>query len=294
MPALLFGHWFERLGQRWTHRRPSKAQLIQRYLANDRKPWSPGYSQFKSQFVSTVVSNPELLDVFDTGARLPPGYGPRLDERVVEFPWTLARLRHCGQRAFDAGSTLNHHYLLKHPILAQRELVIMTLAPECQVPSASISYLYGDLRSTIVRDNSIDVIACISTLEHIGMDNTVHYTADPKYRERSIDSYREALVEFRRILKPGGTLLVTVPFGKRQQHGWAQQFDIEGIGDIVAAFDGKLVEQRFYRYLPDGWVLSDAVACAQCEYFDVHATPEFDSDYAAAARAVACLEMLRP
>jgi ubiquinone/menaquinone biosynthesis C-methylase UbiE len=42
----------------------------------------------------------------------------------------------------------------------------------------NISYVYGDLRNTILKDQCFDEIVCISTLEHIGMDNTMLYTKD--------------------------------------------------------------------------------------------------------------------
>ena len=33
-----------------------------------------------------------MLDRFAQGLALPEGYAPRLDERVVEYPWVLSRL----------------------------------------------------------------------------------------------------------------------------------------------------------------------------------------------------------
>jgi len=58
-------------------------------------------------------------------------------------------------------------------------------------------------------------------------------------------------------------------------------------------FDGKLEDQAFYRYTAEGWILSNAAECNECEYFDYYARSNFDLDYALAARAVACLMLSR-
>ena len=230
---------------------------------------------------------------FRTNQSLPPGYGVRLDERVVEYPWVLSRLDESANLLLDAGSTLNWRDLLSLPILASRSIVVCTLAPESVFSRANVSYIYGDLRSTILRDDLFDEIVCISTLEHIGLDNTLIYTRDGRYKESRPFDYRDALCEFRRLLAPGGQLLLTVPYGRYQNCGWLQQFDRELLDDAIRAFDGTLLDQAFYRYTPGGWVLADAVDCVDCEYYDIHAQPNHDPDYAAAARAVACIQLIR-
>jgi len=267
---------------------------IRQYLHEGRRPWAPGYLLFRDRFIAQCLADPELLETFRSGKPLPAGHGPHLDERAVEFPWVLAQLAGCGNRVLDAGSTLNHAFLLDHLILKARNLVIYTLSPEQVISRASISYVYGDLRSTILRDGCIDAVACVSTLEHVGMDNTLLYTADAAFNECSLTDYRQVVAEFRRVLRPGGVALITVPFGRRMNLGWAQQFDRTGIDDIVRTFGGRLEEARYYRYRPDGWVLATAEECADCEYFDIHSATEHAADFAAAARAVACLRLVRP
>jgi len=72
-----------------------------------------------------------------------------------------------------------------------------------------------------------------------------------------------------------------------------RQFDSERLQAGISAFGGVVMHQVFYKYDIGGWQVADAEACASCEYYDVHSRDEFDSDYAAAARAVACLEMAK-
>ena len=60
------------------------------------------------------------------------------------------------------------------------ELTIVTLAPEpVAFTSLGVSYLYGDLRQLPFRDDWFDEVACLSTLEHVGMDNAVYGAAGP-------------------------------------------------------------------------------------------------------------------
>jgi hypothetical protein len=87
--------------------------------------------------------------------------------------------------------------------------------------------------------------------------------------------------------------LITVPFGKWQNHGWTLQFDSRGVQQIIRSFGGTLQEWHWYRYLPEGWVTATPEECAGCEYFNIHATAAFGPDCAAAARAVACLCLVR-
>jgi len=267
--------------------------MIARYALGGRRPWSVGYAQFKNRYIARTLDDADLMDRFARNLDLPAGFGPRLDERVVEYPWILTRLRDCGKRVLDAGSTLNDGGIIHRPEVASRELVVCTLAPEWLLARANVSYLHGDLRDLILRDACVDAVTCISTLEHVGMDNTRIYTSDAAFREAAPADWRRAVAEFRRVLRPGGTLLLTVPFGVKADIGWMQVYDTAGVNDIVAAFDGKVAERTFFRYRTDGWQRASAEQCADAAYFDIHSAKGFDPDFASAARAVACLRLER-
>src|SRR3954453_13922031 len=66
---------------------------MERYVAAGRIPWSDGYTKFKNQLLAEVLADDAMLDRFAQGLALPENYAPRLDERVVESPWVLSRLR---------------------------------------------------------------------------------------------------------------------------------------------------------------------------------------------------------
>jgi SAM-dependent methyltransferase len=267
---------------------------IQSYLDRGQIPWSPGYAKYKDEVIRGTLADDGLMAGFLAGQPLPDGYGRRLDERVVEYPWVLARLRARPGRVLDAGSTFSTGLVLDLPWMHGRNLVIYTLDTSTVVRRPHVRFVYGDLRALALQDGSVETVACISTLEHVGMAQSFDYSTRRPYPAASPDDALLALAELRRVLAPGGRLLLTVPYGRREDHGWLQQFDHTGIRRLVDAFAGDLVSEAYYAYTTGGWHLSSADACADARYFDVHAASAIEPDGAAAARAVCCLELARP
>ena len=266
-------------------------------------PWTSGYYLYKSKLITEALQNENLLAGFRHNDPLPSGYGYGVDERCIEYPWLIANLS-CGPGLLlDAGSTLNHDFILDHPALQGKGIHILTLAPEANCFwQQGISYLFHDLRDIPIRDNYYDTIVCISTLEHIGCDNTF-YTGTDSHRENKPEDFIRAMQELRRVLRPGGTLFLTVPFGVHRHFGTFQQFDRELLKRAANVFSTPTDKaiQTFYRYTPGGWNIASADDCADCEYVGWITQPRnqwpdpipVERDLAAAARAVACVQMVK-
>jgi hypothetical protein len=277
---------------------------LRRYAARGGHPFSVGYGLYQQRFIGNVLSDPELLGRFARGEALPAGYGIGLDERCVEYPWLVAQLDSRPGTLLDAGSTLNRELLLRLPTVRAKVLHILTLAPEdACFWHRGISYLYHDLRSLLMRDAVYDTIACLSTLEHVGCDNSA-YTGDAAHREDRREDYLIALGELVRVLKPSGTLFITVPYGAYCNLGVQQQFDgtmLERMREVLRPY-GEL-RGSFYRYSSHGWATAREEECADCQYVrwsvDIWATGRIprplptEPDRAVAARAVACLRLNR-
>lgn len=281
---------------------PSPARLEREWLLRGRIPWSKGYSQAKERFIQQVISDPGLMRAFEHRLALPPGFGVALDERCVEYPWALAKLSTLSGRVLDAGSALNHAFLVGLPALSNKQLHIVTLGPESNCFwRRGISYLYEDLRTLPMRDSLYDAIVCISTLEHVGCDNSA-FTGREAHREQRLKDFTQVMREFRRVLRPGGTLLLTVPYGTYGFFGTFQQFDSKLLAEAVEAFGRcERTDERYYRYTDQGWNVASAPECDGCEYVawimqpDSQRPAEFplQPDKAAAARAVACVELVK-
>lgn len=267
------------------------------YIKNGCIPWSKGYLEYKNRIIKDVLSNPEFIMYFKSKTRLPEEYGVGLDERCIEYPWFFANAKHDAKVYLDAGSALNHQFILENDFWNDKSLTIFTLAPEAYCFwNKKISYNYGDLRQLPYRDDWFDEIACISTLEHVGMDNSNFSSAD-NADDQDIDSFQSALSELKRILKPGGRLLLTVPFGKYQNYTKFQQFDKELLGKASRTFGDNNQDIVYYRYTRNGWQIASDDECRDCEYSSYavsvfnrdmnDARPEKDN--ASAARSVACV-----
>ena len=259
------------------------------YLVLGRRPWSMGYYTAKKRAICGGID----FDVMRVGSQLPIGYGYRIDERVVEYPWVFSQLPNTPGRMLDAGSALNHEFLLNRASLAQHNLTVMTLAPEKRCFwHRGISYIFGDLRNSELASGTFDIVASISTIEHIGLDNTLRYTSDILKKESDSLGFVPAVAEFKNLLKPGGLCLITVPYGRRGVHEWYQVFDAALLAHVIKAFLPSEYSVDYFAYRSDGWQRCAATEIEDAEFFDIHAGSSYGADFAAGARGVACIRLV--
>jgi SAM-dependent methyltransferase len=254
------------------------------------RPYGGRYWRNHRRFVSDALGDDALLDRFRSRQPLPAGYGVGLDERVVEFPWLLARAP--AGRVLDAGSALNHPHVLDRVLLGAGELCICTLAPEERsYPERGVGYVYADLRELPFRDGWFDTVASVSTLEHVGME-VERWGAEAAVATDPDRELERAVGELRRITRRGGRLLLTVPYGAREDHGWLRQFDREDVERLAEAAAPGAVDITVFAYDRRGWRLSSLEEAAEARYQPGNrpASDPLSEDLAPAARGVACLE----
>lgn len=269
---------------------------VQQFQADGYLPWTKGYVDHKWQQINEAINSDEILQIFRNQSQLPPKFGWRLDERIIEYSWLLSQLELRPRRLFDAGSALNFELILKRLHELGRNVTIMTLEPEQQAYwKLKVSYQYGDLRQTPFQDEWFDEIVSVSTLEHIGFDNTF-YGSNAKPES---GNYIQAVNELWRILKPNGVLYITLPYGEADDiiiNGkvFARQFNADMLDRLLGCLKTDSKHSVFYRYTADGWILSEQSSCDDLHYFNIHTQQNYDEDVAAAARAVCCIRAIKP
>ena len=141
---------------------------------------------------------------------------PASDERVIEIPWVLSRYRG-EERLLDVGSAhAPAKYLRALAAAAPGRPVALDLAP---AELDGFDCVTGDLRELPFEDGAFDIALCVSTLEHVGADNALYGVEG----ERGAGGAEQALGELARVLGGGGRLLLTVPCGAPEEHGWFGQ-----------------------------------------------------------------------
>jgi SAM-dependent methyltransferase len=175
------------------------------------------------------------------GIQAPPG-----DERPVEVAWTLSRVP-SDVRVLDVGYAFAEPAYLAALLAARpRELVGADLA-EREVPG--MRTVVADVRRLPFEDGSFDVVACVSTLEHVGFDQE-RYGVESDRDDAGIG---DALAELRRVLARDGRLLVTVPTGAREDHRWFLQLEPDEWRSRFTEARLALEEEELYALRPEGW-----------------------------------------
>ncbi|HTK48313.1 MAG TPA: methyltransferase domain-containing protein [Gemmatimonadaceae bacterium] len=261
------------------------------WIRNGRVPGAGGYSSARWCAIERALAAPgaQAFGHDDAG----------LDERVVEYPWALQQLRSrrdAGAPILDAGSVLNHPRLLAYcrkERLGPISLVTLHFEGSAEV-SDDVRYEFADLRHLPYRDGWFSSVLCLSTLEHVGMDNRIYgdhaHSSDSPRTETA-----RAMEELRRVTRPGGALLVSVPFGTRDDRGWFRIFDAEDVRHLTDCRGWRTDRTSIYRATAQGWRECSAEAAESAGYNerrrDVQAGSCTAPEWVSAAEAVALLEL---
>ncbi|MFC1991144.1 class I SAM-dependent methyltransferase [Chloroflexota bacterium] len=231
--------------------------------------------------------------------------------RCVEIPWIILnflRVQNNPERILDTGISffdrVYFNLFLNTVISPSREfhaIDIIPFKPERffkranKEPLEKIRFKQGDIRCMPYIDSFFDIVFCISTIEHIGFDMVNLNNAKSSFDRpgkipeafpstKSWDEDLKSMKEITRVLKPGGTLFLTVPFGKEEiiaekdslgLYALELQYDETRLAKITSLPGINIVQKQIFTYdKVGGWddkILSSitsrksAVACLEIE-----------------------------
>ena len=103
----------------------------------------------------------------------------------------------------------------------------------------------GDIRKTDFAEGFFDLIFCISTIEHVGRDNSIYY--NDKEKKDDLGDFK-AIKELSRITREKGKIALTVPYGKFCDYGWFIQYDRFRLRELIKKSECKPILENFYLY----------------------------------------------
>lgn len=142
-------------------------------------------------------------------------------ERSIEAPWAQTAINECKGTWLDVGFTWTEPDFWEGVHFTGKKSVGLDIA----APFRSHPFdetIMADV-TEITFTERFDLITCISTLEHIGCDVTRYQRGE--LRRADPGGLQRAVVE--KLRNASDKLLVSVPFGMFEDHGWFLQYDRE-------------------------------------------------------------------
>ena len=199
---------------------------------------------------------------------LPESFAVGLPERAVEL--MLARLLYrAGGATLDVGhaNAMACHRRLVEILPPPRNLTGIDIAePVYNTHPLYARSVRADIAASPFGEGEFDLIWCISALEHFGMDNsgyTNRFVQDNRLAEK-------ALLEMVRLLHGGGRMLITVPYGRFEDHGWHIVYDAACWARLLDVVRARVeVREWFFRHTAGrGWQIVTPNELSFIGYFD--------------------------
>lgn len=163
-----------------------------------------------------------------------------MSERIVEIPFVLRNIAPEDQRILDVGcceSVLPFELAhLGYEVWAIDQRPYPLTHP-------NLNFVQGDICESGFASNFFDGVVCLSTLEHIGLG----YYGDAPHERGDL----AAVNELWRVLKPGGKLLFTAPFGVPRET-WQRVYSSTQIRSLLVGFQLKQV--RYFVKAGLNWI----------------------------------------
>jgi SAM-dependent methyltransferase len=171
-------------------------------------------------------------------------------ERIVEHIFVHTRLPQPPARVLDLGCAESTNAL---EMASLGYDVVGVDLRELPLEHPSLRTLRADIGNLPLPDDSFDVVVSLSTIEHVGLD---WYAKTPE----GTNDHR-VIAEVKRVLRPGGRLVLTIPFGRHTVTPVHRVYDRPMLDALLAPL--RRVETCFAIRNGDSWSYTTDVGRAE-------------------------------
>ncbi|MDD5129562.1 MAG: class I SAM-dependent methyltransferase [Candidatus Omnitrophica bacterium] len=140
----------------------------------------------------------------------------------------------------------------------------------------NFNFVQGSILELPFEGEFFDAVTCVSTIEHIG----IGFYSDPK---DNLSSDVKGILEAKRVLKLGGLLILTVPFGRAFINAQQRIYDKQGLDKLLAGFLVNTIKFFKNNQMSSGNNYWEEISLGQAESLS----------YANGTECVCCLSALR-
>lgn len=150
------------------------------------------------------------------------------DVRLFEYAFVIEKLSRLSPgKVLDIGCTSRNNFLTTALAAIGWEVYGIDKRPFL-LKYPGFHFIYGDVTHMAFSDQFFDVVYAVSTFEHIGLSGRYQIKSDV------ISADFNTITEVKRVLKPDGSFIVTVPYGQsRIIKGWSRIYDQDRIRRLL-------------------------------------------------------------
>ena len=198
--------------------------------------------------------------------------GTKFTERIVEYTYFASWIKDVkSDTILDVGSVLNNdnvNMLLKEKF---KSIWFCNVASESIVLDTPVYYHISSLNNAFPQNEKFPLVTCLSTIEHIGYDNSQYGSFIPAiYDTPQQKPLHELIKKLLKLVEKNGKLLISCPYGFREVlihpatlKKASQVFDYESVKIEIEFLkeNGFDVDFSVFQSFKEGWLKVDPTKC---------------------------------